>query len=367
MISYPTIGLMSGTSMDGIDAILVYTNGKKITRTKFKSITPYSKETYDLLQIAVKNPIKFINNKDFYDRLSYLITCEHAKVVEELIFLSKVKPYLIGFHGQTIFHDVGSKISYQLGDGKLLSKLLELNVVHNFRNKDLSFGGQGAPIAPIYHKYILQSLNVDLPAIIINIGGISNLTYWDGKKIIGFDTGPGNNLIDYCMKRNFNLDYDDKGFHASKGNVNFNLIKKYTEDLYYSKSPPKSLERKYLFENKHLKEIYNLDKYDCIATLCALTSTTIKMGVKLLPKKPNVTILVGGGQKNKHLVKLVKKTINSSLICTGEEISLDSDYIEAELIAFLAGRKIYNLPSTFPDTTGVKRNTILGDLIKFKS
>ncbi len=366
MISYPTIGLMSGTSMDGIDAILVYTNGKKIARTKFKSITPYSKETYDLLQIAVKNPTNFVNNQDFYDRLSYLITCEHAKVVEELIFLSKIRPHIIGFHGQTIFHDVQNKKSYQLGDGKLLSKLLKLDVVYNFRSNDLNSGGQGAPIAPIYHKYILKSLKVDLPGIIINIGGISNLTYWDGNKIIGFDTGPGNNLIDYFMKRHFNLNFDDEGFHASKGNVNFNLIRKYSEDLYYSKSPPKSLERKHVFDNKYLKEFFNLDKYDCIATLCALSSMTIKMAVELLPKKPKITILVGGGQKNKHLVNLVKKTNISSLIYTGEEINLDSDYIEAELIAFLAGRKIYNLPSTFPDTTGVKQNTILGDLVKFK-
>ncbi len=366
MMSYPIIGLMSGTSNDGIDASLVYTNGEKISRTNFKSITAYSKKTKALLDIAIKNPLAFINNEKNYKQLSYLITLEHAKAVKEIIRISKVKPFLVGFHGQTIFHNPVNKKSYQLGDGKLLSKLLETNVVYNFRSNDLKNGGQGAPIAPIYHREILRNLKFELPSTIVNIGGITNLTYWDGKELIGFDTGPGNNLMDYCMKKKFNKDFDDKGKQASKGKTNFNLISKYLMDTYFTKKPPKSLERQNIFQNKYLEEILLLNKYDSLSTLCALTSKTLELGFNLLKIKPHNTIIVGGGQNNKHLIKLIKKTHISGNIYTGNEIGLDSDYIEAELIAYLAARKFYHLPSSFPSTTGVKENTILGDLIKLK-
>ena len=361
----PIIGLMSGTSIDGINATLVYTNGKKITRTKFKSITPYKETTYDLLQKAISHPIEFISKTNDYNYLSNLITYEHATAVKDLINLSRVKPYLVGFHGQTIFHNPDRKKSYQLGNGKLLSKLLKASVIYNFRSSDLEFGGEGAPIAPVYHQTILENLQIELPAIMVNIGGITNLTYWDGNEIFGFDTGPGNNLMDYFVQKTFNLKFDNQGSLASKGKIHSELITQYIKASYFSKPPPKSLERKNLFENKYLKHIYQLSSYDSLATLSALTTKTLEIGIQFLPKKPKNTIIIGGGQKNKYLVQLIKKTNLSPNILTGEEIGLNSDYIEAELIAFLAARKYNKLPSTFPSTTGVKEETILGSLIKY--
>ena len=205
---FPVIGLMSGTSVDGIDASLIYTNGQKVIRTKHNSITAYSKKTKSLLQEILANPIKFTKDKKKLSQIEHKITIEHINVVERLIKSSNVKPYLIGFHGQTIFHDPKNQLSIQLGDSKMMAKKLKINIVFDFRKKDLENGGQGAPLAPIYHKSIIQELKVPIPGIIINIGGITNLSYWDGKKLIGFDVGPGNNLMDNFMKINLKKSYD---------------------------------------------------------------------------------------------------------------------------------------------------------------
>lgn len=362
----PIIGLMSGTSNDGIDASLVFTDGKNITKTKFKSMTPYSKKTKYFLRQVNLDPHIFLKNTKSYNKLKNIITYEHIKVVKKLMQLSKIKPNLVGFHGQTIFHDPINKKSYQLGNPELLSKSLKLNVIYNFRHNDLKFGGEGAPISPIYHKYLLKKLKFESPSIIINIGGISNLTYWDGNQLIAFDTGPGNNLMDFFMQNKFDMEFDDEGNFASKGKIHFDLIDIYIKDKYFNKTPPKSLERTTLFKNNCLNNIFLLNKHDCLATLCALTAKSIEIGMKHLPKRPRNAVIVGGGQKNKFLINLIKKSRISDLIFTGEQIGLDSDFIEAELIAFLAARKIYNFPSTFPSTTGVQQETVLGELIEYK-
>jgi len=177
------IGLMSGTSMDGIDTSLVYTNGKVLNRTQFTSISNYSDQTNILLNEAVINPIKFLRNKKKLKILNNLITTDHALAVKKIINKSSIIPFLIGFHGQTIYHDPSNQVSYQVGDGKLLSKLLGINVVYNFRSNDLMNKGQGAPIAPIYHKYLLEKLQMELPATIVNIGGICNLSTGMVKKL----------------------------------------------------------------------------------------------------------------------------------------------------------------------------------------
>ena len=360
------IGLMSGTSMDGIDASLVYTNGDRLKRTSFNSITPYSDTTAALLNKAIENPLDFINNNKKCNQLSNLITIEHSKVIQKILDESKIIPFLVGFHGQTIYHEPSSKLSIQLGNGILLSRLIKINVVNNFRSNDIKFGGEGAPIAPIYHQKIIKYYNFKLPAVIINIGGIANLTYWDGNTLLGFDTGPGNNLMDFYMQKQFNKSYDNFGEFAFKGNINYELINNYSKNIFFSKKPPKSLERKYLFNNIYLENIYSLNKYDCMATLCTLTSVTIKKSIDLLPQNPKTIIIVGGGQHNKYLIKLIKESSTFSSVHTGNEVGLPSDFIEAELIALLSIRKYYNLPSTYPSTTGVKKDTILGDLIKHK-
>ena len=153
--------------------------------------------------------------KNFYGINKY-ITDDHAKAVLVLKNKFKINPFLIGFHGQTLLHEPKKFCSIQLGSGQKLSETLKTDVVCNFRHNDIMEGGQGAPIAPIYHKFIFKSLDLDLPSIMVNIGGISNLSYWDGKTLLGFDIGPGNNLMDFYMKEKFNKPFDLNGTVASK-------------------------------------------------------------------------------------------------------------------------------------------------------
>ncbi len=250
----PIIGLMSGTSVDGIDASLVFTNGTKLDRTSFNSITPYREETQNFLKICNKNPKRFKEKKEQVARLTKLITNEHANVAKKLIKISGIKPELIGFHGQTIYHNPSNLVSIQLGDGKLLSKLLKTNVVFNFRSSDILNGGQGAPIAPIYHKYLIENLKIKLPAVIINIGGISNITYWDGENLLGFDTGPGNNLMDHYVQMILNKKFDKNGDLASLGTPNFAIVEEFLNQNYFNMVPPKSLDRTTFIKNNIYKK-----------------------------------------------------------------------------------------------------------------
>lgn len=356
---------MSGTSVDGIDLSFVYSNGYKLKRTGINSITPYQDQTKNLIDIALTNPIKFLENKKNLSLINKLITHDHAKAVKKIIKENKILPKLIGFHGQTILHDPKNKQTFQLGDGSLLSELLKLDVIFDFRSIDIINGGQGAPIAPIYHKSIIHDLKLDLPSVIINIGGITNLTYWDGNKLIGFDSGPGNNLMDRFMQVNFNKPFDENGSLAKLGKPNFKLIKFYLNQQYFKKFPPKSLERMDLFNNKFIDRAFSMEAKDAMATFCHLTALSIKNSYNFLPIPPLNNIIVGGGQNNEFLISLLKMYLTSK-VYTSKELSIPGDYVESELIAFLSARNKKRLPSTFPSTTGVEKETVLGRLIKYK-
>lgn len=360
----PILGLMSGTSIDGIDSSILYTDGVTFERTKFNTINPYSNKTKSLLVKALANPIQFIKSKTKMNELNLAVTLDHAKASQKLLNNFEEKIKLVGFHGQTIFHDPEKNFSIQLGDASLLSKLLKTNVVHQFRKADLNAGGQGAPIAPIYHKAIIEKLSLDLPAVIINLGGICNLTYWNGNELIGFDTGPANSLMDSFMQNNLNLPYDCDGKVSASGIPNLELVEDYCNANYFEKPFPKSLDRLTLFKNNNYKKIINLEPKEAMSTLCHITLKSIEKAYNLLPKKPKVTIITGGGQKNKFLVSLLKHHIFGEVL-TSQEMNLPGDYIEAELIAFLAARNYFGLPATFPSTTGASKEIICGEHIRY--
>ncbi|MDC3141161.1 anhydro-N-acetylmuramic acid kinase [Alphaproteobacteria bacterium] len=307
------------------------------------------------------NPKKI--NISLKQELNYFVTIDHAKCVESILKRITVKPRLIGFHGQTIYHDPQKKKSYQAGDGKLLSHLLQIPVVSNFRDNDISNGGQGAPIAPIYHKYLIQKLKISLPACFLNIGGICNITYWDGKELIGFDTGPGNALMDIFSQKRLSLKYDKDGLIASSGTSNLNKIQKILKHDFFNKKYPKSLDKNEFnffidFIAKNEKSHKNI-----LATLNELTAYSVQSGLEILPKKPKSLTLMGGGSKNLQLVKNFKKIVQTK-IYMAEDFGLDSEMIEAELIAFLAARSYYGLPITYPNTTGVPKPISTGKIYK---
>jgi anhydro-N-acetylmuramic acid kinase len=353
---------MSGTSMDGIDATIIKSDGKDIIKTNFNLIYPYSLDTQDRLKRCMDNPKDFINNKkNLYD-LEKLITLDHFKAVKKLKKISKLIPEYIGFHGQTILHDPRNRISIQLGDPNLLSKLTKTNIVYNFRQKDLQNGGQGAPLAPIYHKYIINKLNLKYPVCFLNIGGISNLTYLDNNRLIGFDTGPGNGLMDKYILDKIGVPFDNFGLLARDGIVNYDILDELLCDDYFRNNPPKSLDIKkfeFVFKDYAFEK---LKVEDGLAILNTFTSQSIINSLDLLPLPPKNLIISGGGQHNSFLIDNIKKKI-SPKVYLSHEVGLNGDIIEAELIAFLTARKLFNLPTTFPSTTGVNSETCGGEII----
>ncbi len=233
--SYFIIGLMSGTSMDGIDASFVKSNGITLERFGVNCYENYSKNTSKLLAIASRNPKKFLDDIRNTEKLNHLVTKDHLNLVKRMIKKNDLKPDLIGFHGQTLLHDPKKNISVQLGDSQFLANSLNTKVVSNFRKNDINHNGQGAPLAPIYHKFLLESLGVDLPSCFINIGGIANLTYYDYNNLIGFDTGPGNVLIDQYCQTYLNLNFDQNGNLARQGTINQILLDKFINNPFFKK------------------------------------------------------------------------------------------------------------------------------------
>lgn len=362
-----SIGLMSGTSMDGIDATILETDGKKFLRTEYNITSQYNPETIDLLKVAISKPMKFMADNNQVKKLDLLITHAHAiianKITSKYFEKSEVKPDIIGFHGQTIYHNPSQKISVQLGDASLLSKLTGIDVISDLRKLDILKGGEGAPLAPIYHASILNNLGNTLPSAILNLGGVANITWYDGQNLIGFDTGPANGLIDIFMQKNFGKPYDFNGEVASKGIPNIELVHKIIKDPFFVKKYPKSLDRltfKKIFKDK---EFLNLNDNDAIATLTQLTITSIIMSLDLLPEYPQSLIIVGGGENNSHIINNLRSKLNFDVI-RAKDINIQGHMIEAELIAFLAVRSLKGLPITFPNTTGIKIPSIGGKLYR---
>ena len=219
-------------------------------------------------------------------------------------------------------------------------------------------------LCPIYHQFIIEKLNLKLPSCILNIGGISNLTYWDGNSLIGFDTGPGNALMDNYMSLISNKYFDEYGTLASKGTPNKTIIKNFLNHDFFKTHPPKSLDKHSFINFYHELLNYNYSDADIMATLAELTIETIVSSFKFLPKKVNSMIISGGGYRNIHLMKRLREKLNLEFL-NEKQLGIDFDYIESELIAYLSARSIYNLPITFPSTTGVSKPLSGGKVYNF--
>ena len=347
------IGMMSGTSMDAINVTFVNSNGANLKRYNINVISHYSEETKLLLKESLLDFKKFIKDTSLKDQLTYLITLDHFKAIKKILKKTNLKPDLIGFHGQTIHHEPQKGISIQLGNSQLLSNFSKIKVISNFRDLDISLGGEGAPLAPIYHQLLIKELNLPLPSCFLNIGGISNLTFWDGYQLVGFDTGPGNCMMDIYMQKTFGLDYDDAGILASKGKINCKIKDIFLNNIYFKKPYPKSLDKQEF--NNVIQMIYDMDlnPSDAMATLAECTFLSILKSIELLSNKPKNLVLMGGGVHNLFLLKKLKK-IEGINVYTAKEKNIPGDFIEAELIAFLAARNVFEMPITFPYTTGTK-------------
>ena len=232
MTGLVVIGLMSGTSVDGIDAAVLKTDGQNFQALGCPSVYDYRDETRDAIWTAVANPDAHVRDESMRVNLDRLIAEDHARAVLKLIDADGFNPTLIGFHGQTIYHNPAGRIEHplgrdtiQLGNASLLAQITNLPVVYDMRSADMAAGGEGAPLAPVFHAAMLGRLNVGLPAVLVNVGGVANLTWFDGHDgLIGFDTGPGNALMDDYMRRYCDAAFDKNGELAASGTADWQLV-----------------------------------------------------------------------------------------------------------------------------------------------
>ena len=344
------IGLMSGTSVDGIDAAVVYTDGNSLARTAHVLTGQYRRATKQAILDIVNNPYSVLSDRSTAKALEILIAEDHATVVNELIQRAAVKVDLLGFHGQTVYHSPDAAVTIQLGDAKALASLTGISTVFDFRLNDMTHGGQGAPLAPIYHQYLLSQCSVQSPAAFLNISGISNVTLWDGDNLVGFDCGPGNCLMDDYMRKHFDRAFDEGGGIAAQGTIDQTLLNQLMTDHYFTLAPPKSLDRQYF--SPKLVQLEALSPEDAMATLNAFTVESIVCSLEQMPTQPVEMIVAGGGQHNAVLMNKLKLRLPCD-VKTADAHGMDGDYTEAELMAYLAARHTYQQPFTFPATTGV--------------
>ena len=370
---YTALGLMSGTSGDGVDASIIKSDGKSkfdiISDKYFEYNEEIFKEIHGLKEkIHKTKDLKIFSNE--INSLEKNITLFHAKVIKEI---SKNNEFdLVGFHGQTIYHNSIEKISKQLGDGKLLAQLCKKNIVYNFRENDIKNGGEGAPLTPIFHQLIATKYNLDLPTCILNIGGISNITIiGEPTGSFGFtsrDIGPGNCLIDSWIRKNSNLKFDKDGILASRGTRN-DIIFEQAQELFGNRPNQKTLSLD--VNDFDVSFARGLSLEDGAATLTDFTARIIGSALFVLLSKVSnkiwKVIVCGGGRKNKILIEKIKKnTLKNLIIQPIDDYGINGDFVESQAFAYLAIRNILQEPISFPDTTGCLSPTTGGVLIKIK-
>ena len=390
---YTALGLMSGTSMDGVDASIIQTDGKSKYKAILDKYFKYPESIYNDLT-SLRDKIK--TQKDLKKHQKKIkivekdITIFHAESVDKILIKTKLKIDFIGLHGQTIFHNPELKISKQLGDGKLLSKLTKKKVVYDFRQKDLKNNGQGAPLTPVFHQLLNKKLKNQIKTeaiFFVNIGGIINITNFsnslEDKILLAGDIGPGMCLIDKLVRDNLDQRYDENGKIAKSGNVNKSKLIKFQKKL--EDGGVGKLREWIAFDNNILSEgryfrsldikefdlsiIKGLTLKDAVATLTEFTSLIIG---KLHTRRSLRTtlILCGGGRKNKFLVQRVKKISKhlvapySSSIKLIDDYGINGDFVESQAFGYLAVRSYLKLPISFPETTGCKKPTTGGVIIK---
>jgi anhydro-N-acetylmuramic acid kinase len=336
---YKSIGLMSGTSYDGIDIGLIETDGEAYVKLLDARTVPYPK--------VVQNQISTLLSGDYSDLwcVEHVISDMHKSALQSFIH-DFGGADVIGFHGQSIYHNPKAGICAQIGNPHVLSVGLKIDVIYDFRRRDVACGGNGAPLVPIFLKAINPHL--ENPVCFLNIGGVANICYISGDELIAFDVGCGNAPLNDICNKHLNLNYDNGGKLASSGTVHEESLQILCKDKYFSKSWPKSLDRNYF----DFSILDNLSVQDMLATTVEFIASSIKFGVDRLPKMPDEIIVSGGGVHNAYLLARIAD-ITKLKVVSSNIYNLPSDYLEAYAFAYLAVRSKLGLPISFPGTTGV--------------
>ena len=375
---YTAIGLMSGTSMDGVDVSLIRSDGFNQFTNILDEYFEYNESLHQELT-ELRNLIININDlKHYSSRLSELeieITLFHSKIVSDMSFKYQDEIDFVGFHGQTIFHDPEQKISKQLGDGKLMSQLVKKKVIYDFRQEDIVNKGQGAPLTPIFHNLLSRRINekhqINFPICFLNIGGISNITKIiknDEKleeNLEAFDSGPGNCMIDEWVRKHSKNNFDESGSIAKSGKIN-QLILNQVIDNFKIDSFDKSLDIK----DFDISFARGLSLEDGCATITNFTAYLIAKGIEHANgsnDKPIKYLVCGGGRKNRFLLQTIKNYLSNKINISLDPIdkyNLNGDFIESQAFGYLSIRSFLNFPISYPKTTGCITPTTGGKLVK---
>src|SRR6266403_1879153 len=350
------IGLMSGTSLDGVDVALIETDGRRVKAFGPTGYRPYTQDERGLLRQALTEAVN-LPQRDarpgILREAEHAVTVAHAEAVAAFTAqnrLSREDVDIVGFHGQTVLHRPAQKMTVQIGDATALAKAIHIPVMHDFRAADVAAGGQGAPFVPVYHRALAQSLEREGPMVVVNIGGVSNITYIDGADtLIACDTGPGNALLDDFIFRTMGQRFDCEGRTAAQGVVDVAWVVRALEHRFFALPPPKSLDRND-FASLTLR---GMSAADGAATLTAFTVEAIARIAPLLPKLPLSWIVVGGGARNLTMVRMLRERLAPVTVETAEGLGWSGDAIEAQAFGFLAARGLKGLPLSYPATTGV--------------
>jgi anhydro-N-acetylmuramic acid kinase len=342
---YRAIGLMSGTSMDGVDVAAIETDGERVSWTGPSVTAPYAPVLRARLDRAVRDPAA----ADDLAALAGDLTDAHAAAVEAFmpaLPAERRRIDLVGFHGHTLFHRPAQRQTCQLGEGERLAARLGIDVVYDFRSGDVAAGGQGAPLAPVYHQALAVTLAK--PVAMLNIGGVGNVTWIGEGELIAFDTGPGNGLIDDWVRARTDRPYDGDGRIAAAGRIDEARLAELLAHPYFDRPPPKSLDRL----DFTLAALEGLGLEDGASTLAAFTARAVARARAHLPAPPRRWLVTGGGRRNRTLMRMLANALGAPVEPI-EAICADGDALEAQAFAFMAVRSMRRLPISFPGTTGV--------------
>lgn len=358
------LGLMSGTSIDGVDAALIRTDGVEIAEFGPTLFQAYGDEDRSVLRAALKDARGMSARGERFGRLAEaekLVTEAHAHAIAVLLIAAErkgIRPEVIGFHGQTVMHAPDRGFTVQIGNAAALAGRFGLSVVHDFRSADIREGGQGAPLVPVFHRALARKAGLEPPVAILNIGGVANVTIIGaGDELTAFDTGPGNALIDDLVFNVTGARFDVDGAIAAQGRVDERVLGQLMDHPHFDAPAPKSLDRNAF----RADAVAGLPFADQVATLTAFTAESVAAGLRLTGAPVGTVIVSGGGARNPVMLRMLAERAGVRVVPAGE-VGFDADFIEAQAFAYLAARRLRELPSTFPTTTGTPVPVVCGDV-----
>jgi len=366
------IGLMSGTSYDGVDVALIETDGEEIGQLGPTGYRPYNEQERGRLRRAIAAATGLTDRTARPKVLAdaeELVTDMHAEAVEAFLAANGMTPdavAVVGFHGQTVLHRPDRSLTIQLGNGAALAGRLGVPVVYDFRAADVAAGGQGAPIVPVFHRAMVAALDRPYPVGVLNVGGVANVTFIDeDDEFCAFDTGPGNALIDDFVRQRTGQPQDDQGRAAAVGQVDEAAVERVLAHPFFARRPPKSLDRNAF--RQWVAEAGRLtakSTEDGAATLTAITAAAVAHAREVLPRAPKNWIVAGGGTRNPTLMRMLAERLAPASVETAGAVGWSADALEAQAFAYLAVRALKGLPITFPTTTGVPQPMLGGVLVR---